>query len=247
MIKFADFINEKNNSSEFIIMRIKYGAIPLSPSTFERIFGEQTGRYLHVLDVDNIPRLKKLSRTKKTISAFNRIKNNSIFRGAIGINLENPCVALLEGKYVFDFNDDAYTIFDKQGRRWISVSDLETSRDFYENISDFIVDNFKEKLKKFDIDFYKLKDEKEKSMAIKLYFDATEEVLRDEEDNIIDYNKTLNNDYNEVVAYDFEIKKILLMEDQLESLDDKDELMKFVDSKEDLISRALDFILIGHY
>lgn len=242
MKKFREFLNEKNNSSAFIIKRIRNGAIPLSPSTFERIFGDKTGRYLHVLDISKISSLKKISKTKKSISAFSRMESNFIFTGAKGLSIANPCVALLEGKYIFDFNDDVFTSFDSQGRRWIEVGDLEESASFYEDISDLIQDEFKEQLRGLNMHLYELKDNKEIQTAITLYFDITEKILKSQEKKIIKFNKTLINSYNEIVAYDFEIKKILVTKENMKDEDNKDDLIEVVETKDKLIKQSLIFL-----
>jgi hypothetical protein len=219
------YLNEK--TSEYIIVRIIKGDIPISINIFDKINKISSTIYFHTTSIQNYNRLKNMSK-KKQLSVFTKWSDISIFSGADEINNHYAATFILEGKYSFLSGKDMWTERDKQGRRWILVSDVSNNwsdkNKLFENISKEIKFEFIEILKDKDV---KIKTEskienlglissgKEKAIYIKAYFDATEKVLLKYKKELIEFQKEefydVDTTYNEIVAHDFNIKEILIL------------------------------------
>jgi len=230
-------LNEKNNSSASILDYIARKNVPVSPKMIERILGVEEGTYFHMLDLLNVPLLRKLQDKRKTISCFDKWSNDDIFSGADGIELEEPVCAVLSGKKAIHHNSDIWTGFDSQGRRWVSPGNISDERvkrfwvtvgeqihrrivnsdwfemencEFCEDIPCFINKTIMSNECGYGEDDLK----KTKMELIKLYFDVTEEVLNDYRDDLkslLEYSENdLVDGYNEILGYDFKIIDLII-------------------------------------
>jgi len=230
-------LNEKDDSSVVILEFIARKFVPISPKMMERIFGDEEGTYFHMLDLLNVPQLRKLQNKRKTVSCFDKWNNDDIFSGADGIELEEPVCAVLSGKKAVHHNADIWTKFDSQGRRWVEPDNIADSRvrrfwktmgeqihrrimdtdwfetencEFCKDLSCFIGKTIVSNECKYNEDDLK----KTKMELIKLYFDVTEEVLIDYKDDLkslLEYSENdLVDGYNEILGYDFKIIDLII-------------------------------------
>jgi len=230
-------ILEKLNesASDNIIVAISNGNIPISPKTMERILGENKMNYLHVLEVEDVKKLEKLQHTRKTVSCFNKWGNKSIFEyGADGMELGAPAIALLNGKAAIHQKDDIFTDLDWQGRRWIDADAIEDDEllEFWTSIKDEILTKIMKwfeknyncdkplgyilnglKVGEWDCDFDVKMFKKD---LISNYIDITEKILKKYKKQILSFMKYESVErYNEILGYDFEIKEIAIVADNI--------------------------------
>jgi len=204
-------LSEKNNSSNFILNSMNKGMIPISPKTFERIFGDQVGYYFHSSEIDNIDTLKKIGKSRKTISAFTEIGNYSIFTGAFDIELDFPVVSILNGKYALKTPLDSFTEYGDSGRRWVDPYTMNSSKPtkYLRKISDEITDKLKKEFGTIDI--YSDIENTRKKELIKRYYEISEEILLKNKKVLEEIsNMPLTDEYNEVLGYSFKIIKSLV-------------------------------------
>jgi len=230
-------LNEKNNSSVAILDYITKKFVPVSPKMMERILGVDEGIYFHMLDLMNVPQLKKLQGKKKTVSCFDKWSNDDIFSGADGLELEEPVCAVLSGKKAIHHNADIWTGYDSQGRRWIAPNVIRDERvqrfwktigeqihrrivnsewfdmencEFCEDLPCFINKTIMSNECRYSEDDLK----KTKMELIKLYFETAEEVLIDYKDDLkslLEYSENdLVDGYNEILGYDFKIIDLII-------------------------------------
>lgn len=217
--------NEKNSSSLRIIDYIFTGGIPISPSSFERIFGHLYGRYLHATEVSNFKSLMNLQGTRKTISCFNKWENNKIFKyGATGIDLVYPCTFLLEGNYAIDAGADIYTSYDSAGRRWILPGEFPEQKGnifkLIDKISKTIIQKYTkenpivgelinsvvsgQKFRRVAIRDFE-ETSLPKSEVISKYIDISEKVILSFKSDIEKHFSKLTYNYNELLGYNFKV------------------------------------------
>jgi hypothetical protein len=116
---FKQFLNEKPTYHRKIAMQMAFGALPVTDKVAYHLgFGDLTQTF-HATDLDHLKNLKKTGRSKKTISTFTR-GLNKLIDGGMAINPD--VIAKLEGTAMMEFQGDAYSHPDPQGRRWIITS-----------------------------------------------------------------------------------------------------------------------------
>ena len=90
MKKFKDFLNEDiawQQSLSSLLFDLPRSSmndviIPISPSIFKRVFPETIRSIVfHLTDMDGLERLKKIQKTKKSISAFYNMNPDRIIHG----------------------------------------------------------------------------------------------------------------------------------------------------------------------
>jgi hypothetical protein len=270
IMKLKQYINEKNNSSDNILGKIRDNDIPLSPKTLERIFEIKNMEYYHLTDLSNKEKLKKLQGKRKTISCFSEWSNYDIFSGADGIDYDFEALFILKGDYTMKMPEDFYTDFDKQGRRWIQWYNIgdRNIMSLFEIISEEIIEIFEKKkfdkftgkdiisrLKNFDLDSNF--EGKLKAKIIIEYLNITEKILKKYKEDIQEVMEYETDSYDEILGYNFKITDIkmeigtfynYLIDDQEndfeyiedEDFDDDDIIDDYFEKKEKQFSKNID-------
>jgi len=115
---FKQFLNEKPSYERTIAKQMALGALPVTDKVAYNLgFGNLTQTF-HATDLDHLKNLKKTGRSKKTISTFTKGLNKLIHGG---MALDPDVVAKLEGNAMMEFEGDAFSHPDTQGRRWINT------------------------------------------------------------------------------------------------------------------------------
>jgi hypothetical protein len=142
MKPFIEFIPEKiahRVSVSTMIFNVgvgeEYAPIPLSTPIMTRIFGEMPRvTSYHTTDDRGVKDLFKIQGLRKSISTF-YIMDEHAMRS--GIQTAGGIIVELEGSLLAAFNQDAMTVPDKTGRRWIGVWQLnlfDNAGKFYSEI-----------------------------------------------------------------------------------------------------------------
>ena len=124
--------------------------LPLSSKILERALGiNRRITALHVMDPESIFQLVKLQNSSKSISTFTGYRRRPMTLAKSGIEDGGGAIAEVEGDILLNYEEDAYTEVDRQGRRWFNPFDFKVSND--SNPKKYI-DKYKKQLR--DI-FYK--------------------------------------------------------------------------------------------
>ena len=124
MKKFKDFLNEDiawQQSLSSLLFDLPRSSmndviIPISPSIFKRVFPETIRSIVfHLTDLDGLERLKKIQKTKKSISAFYNVNPDRI---KYGVASKGGFIAELEADVLIASPEDLNTRPDKTGRRY---------------------------------------------------------------------------------------------------------------------------------
>jgi len=175
-MKFKQFIQEKNHSSNKIINHIYDKMLPISPKFFEEVFAYKSAYCFIAIKPKRIDSLIKRQHKKNQLSTFTDWKDTNIFWGADDMlwkydeegELNTAYIAVLKGKVSFWGPNDLWTEYDSQGRRWINmVYYIDRYNDRYSTIFKKIL---KEIDKKFITNVYD-DDLTDKQDFIKRYFD----------------------------------------------------------------------------
>jgi hypothetical protein len=167
--------------------------IPIVIKTLEKIFGKRRKTMFHVFEYHNINNFYKMKKTD-LICCFDKWNNECIFEGPEFINFEKTCVAVLEADYILDSFVDIYT-FKVDGIRYISTSRLNHNvRKYFTKIEKLIKEN----------DYSQ---------------DEIQDLLIENKDVFLNLENKLIQDYNEILAYNFEIKEIIIYREHYENDD----------------------------
>ena len=101
--------------------------IPLGSSIIERLWPDKIrSKVFHITDENGVEQLKKIQKSKKSISAF--FNMNSYFLES-GIQTDGGFVAELTGDILVAGPDDLNTLVDNSGRRYMSFQTLRQGYD----------------------------------------------------------------------------------------------------------------------
>lgn len=181
MKTFKQHLNEViyTHKTKELVFNPTVNFIPLSSEMIRRIYGLRDFTAFHMLGLHNLKNLKKIERTKKSISTFTSIDDSEELKfGVVG---GGGFIAKVKGDLLLKANTDAFTEVDFQGRRWISTSKLSNKIDTelhkYKRSLSLMV--FKKDLPIIYQDILSSKiDKKLVSKYIKMYFDGVEIILK---------------------------------------------------------------------
>jgi len=145
--------------------------LPLSSKILERALGKNRRiTALHVMDPESIFQLVKLQNKSKSISTFTEYKGDPVSFVMRGVEDGGESVAEVEGDILLNYQEDAYTEVDRQGRRWFNPFDFKVNSK--RNAKKYL-DIYKKQLNKM---FYK--------DIVSAYDKAKENELNDDPPNI---------------------------------------------------------------
>ena len=150
MKTFKSYLTEAPSYDKKIVELISTAHLPITPKITEYLgFGDKKVVF-HATNLEHLKNLKKTGKSKKAISTFTR-GLNKLVNGGMSVNPD--VVAKLEGNALMEFNGDAYSHPDKQGRRWINTRGFRKS--------DFLQDALMNKTIRMIYDFLGLEDEED--------------------------------------------------------------------------------------
>jgi hypothetical protein len=151
MKSFKSYLTEAPSYDKKIIELISYGHLPITPKITEYLgFGDKKVVF-HATTLEHLKNLKKTGKSKKAISTFTRGLHGLVFYAGMSVNPD--VVAKLEGNAIIEFESDAFSHPDKQGRRWINTRGSKKSK--------FLQDALMNKTIRMIYDFLGLKDEED--------------------------------------------------------------------------------------
>jgi len=116
---FKQYLNEKPNYDRKIEEHMSKAMIPITDKISDILgFGENTTCF-HATGIRNLKNIQKLGKSKKTISCFT-YGLDKLLKG--GLTKTPDVLVKLEGFAMMDFEGDAFSHPDKQGRRWFSAT-----------------------------------------------------------------------------------------------------------------------------
>jgi hypothetical protein len=122
---FKDFLNEGPSSYKKISKQMGLGMLPITDKIIQSLgFGERKIVF-HATNLKHLKDLKKTGRTKKPISTFTRGLETLLY-GGMAVNPD--VIARLEGTAVMEYEGDAYSQPDHQGRRWVPTHGAQKSK-----------------------------------------------------------------------------------------------------------------------
>jgi hypothetical protein len=235
-MNFKDYLKINEAMATNILVLIDNGAIPISPKFFEDVFSQKQHYCFVSMKIDRVPSFIKMQGSKKQISSFTKFNTPRIFWGAEGWNWgddeDSTIIAVVKGKITLQGNNDLWTDYDNQGRRWINILKLkeygyiksDKQIELILKISKNINKEFKKKYKDFLVDEA---NNKQKQQYIKDYIDISYEHLKKNQTKLI---KTIDDEvmkdymssgYNEVLCYEYEIVEFIHLSYYEEDIDEK--------------------------
>jgi len=226
----SDYVFNAGSSSSGLM-------IPISGPVFKRIWPDTIRTTVfHVLNAEDIYKLKKLEGGKKTISAFFTMMSRFLESGIAG---GGGIVAELEADVIVSARDDIMSQVDNKGRRWVEMSWFENAqsygtgpafgkveRELNDLIRSLVTKHLGPIMGQTEVrkahEFYlwgdmkrHLKDSKKLSLVIKDYFDGVEKVLKKNKkvmgDIIYGYTKSkrmTDNAWDEQIVNNIKVKTV---------------------------------------
>ena len=136
MKSFKQYIKEGPNDplstwgqvSWSILSNNNFFWLPLSSKILERALGRNRRiTALHVMDPESIFQLVKLQNSSKSISTFTEYRRRPMTLVKTGIESGGGAVVEVEGDILLNYQEDAYTEVDSQGRRWFNPFDFKVN------------------------------------------------------------------------------------------------------------------------
>ena len=270
MKSFKGYLTEftSYSTSDLVFMNNGQGSgssglmIPLSGPMFKRIWPDTIRTTVfHVLDAEDIYKLKKLEGGKKTISAFFTMMSRYLEGG---IAAGGGVVAELEADVIVSARDDIMSQVDNKGRRWVEMSWFENAQSYgtgpafgkvERELNDLIRKLVLKHLEpilgnraRTEHEYVlwgnmkrELKDSKKLSLVIKDYFDGVERIIKNNSEvmgNIFyGYAKSKRQTeqaWDEQIVNNLEITKVHIIDFTTKAPSLKDQLdvnIEYVESK----------------
>jgi len=255
MKSFNQYINLPttwNQVSWSILSNSKIFWLPLSSKILERALGRNRRiTALHVMDPESIFRLIKLQNSSKSISTFTEYRGHPMKMAKSGVEDGGGAIAEVEGDILLNYQEDAYTEVDRQGRRWFNPFDFKVNdrqdakknldkykkqlnKLFYKDIIsvyDKIKENESSDDEKVKYYFDNMITKQEKAKIIKKYYDFADKLIRDEHKLILEpffygVGADRNAEYNEIVLNKIKIKKLYIYDEYLKGYKGYDDFLK---------------------
>jgi len=153
MKSFRQYIKESPNDalttwgqvSWSILSHTNIFWLPLSSKILERALGRNRRiTALHAMDPESIFQLDKLQNSSKSISTFTEYRRDPMRIAKLGVEDGGGAIAEVEGDILLNYQEDAYTEVDRQGRRWFNPFDFKVNDD--SNAKKYI-DKYKKQLR----------------------------------------------------------------------------------------------------
>ena len=228
--------------------------IPMSGPMLKRIWPDTIrATVFHVLDAEDIYKLKKLEGKKKSISAFFSMISRNLEHG---VAAGGGVVAELEADILVSARDDIMSKVDKNGRRWVALDWFANAQSYGTGPKFGMVEKEFSKLKENLVRKYVNRDQigdwrevwkemkhylkgdgKKLSLVIKNYFDGVEKILKKNKEvlgNIFyGYAKSkrmTDNAWDEQIVNNIKIKKLhyLPKDEEVEDEEQQENIDAFV-------------------
>jgi len=192
---------------------------PLTPRIATILNKERRIKVFHVTSPSKVSKLAALQGTKKSISAMTKVGllTTHFLQGV----WENGILFYLEGTLVLDASRDVNSVPDENGRRWISLSEIDS--DLQEDFNSYIQQQ--DKLARLYMKVYTyvtnenpdgtkkgVKPVKEMNEFLKMYIDVATKFAEDYAQNIVEGfaeepgdSSFLSGDYNEVIVNNIQL------------------------------------------
>jgi len=192
---------------------------PLTPRIAAILNKERRVKVFHVTSPSKVSKLAALQGTKKSISAMTKVGllTTHFLQGV----WENGILFYLEGTLVLDASRDVNSVPDENGRRWISLSEIDSDlqEDFnsyiqqqdklarlYQKVYDYVTHENPDGTKQG------VKPVKELNEFLKMYIDVATKFAEDYAQNIVEGfaeqpgdSSFLSGDYNEVIVNNIQL------------------------------------------
>jgi len=230
---FKNYMTEKRSSSLEIFKLMKTFNIPITPKSWEKIFGVKEQYCFQSVKITRIDSLFKRQNKKNQVSTFVDFQDQKIFWGPEDLERldTNGIVAVLKGKVTLQGEIDIYSDYTSDGRRWIDYGYLQGTKktkvlEYLKLVRNDIIYQFEKYLKdsmyeslitvyhsgitSLEINYGEL-NSKDRQEVIKKYFDITNKAL--EKYSFALEKEDLAGAYDEHLCYDYKVQEILITEE----------------------------------
>ncbi len=202
--------------------------IPLFSSVIKKIFGDIEGYGWHLMNSENLERLKQIEGTNKAISTLHKDDIANVMEQ--GITGAVDVAVLVRGNVLLKYDVNAWTVVDEDGNRWIPIVSHKTGKSISPDIDD-IKRKYVIKLEQLSrkIGFsnweevwnnYESFEKEQKDNILKLFVNAMSEFVFENQETIkygmydaIDVSEEammeVETGFKEIVISDFKIIKVL--------------------------------------
>jgi hypothetical protein len=202
--------------------------IPLLSNVIEKIFGDIQGYGWHLMNSENLERLKNIEGTSKAISALTKDDIANVMEQ--GITGPVDVAVLVKGNVLLKYNVNAWTVVDENGNRWVPVVSHKTGKSISEDI-ELIKRKYVITLEKLasEVNFnswqevydsYKNFSDNDKIKLLKLFVNAmsqfvidNKEIIKDNLYDAIDVSEEamteVEQGFSEIVISDFKIISVV--------------------------------------
>ena len=244
------FYHDRKIAGSSALKMVTYGEVPISAPLVNKMTGGIRKTTLHATDIEGYKKLLKLQGTKKSISTFSKVTDDSDLHSGGGVLTGGGILVAVNGQVLLEDYGDAFTYPDKSGRRWGSpmkfvgiggkewynmVSGnktldtlLQKSYEFeYRNSNKPLSSGEKKKLVSGYIDFFYKMVGKNKAKALA--------AMKDDRDFVDTFEG-----HNEVVLNDIQIVDAVILktydmtDDDVANIKKQLPNVKFVDGKSDM-------------
>ena len=135
MLKYQDFINEKESNLKLAWLKKSYEhairfRVPITPKIGKLLNDSVKITSFHITSIDNVLNIRSLISKKKSLSTFTEMEYNQL--GDMGgIQTSGNILFQLHSDLLINANYDIMSRPDEQGRRWVAIHDLRHI-DFFE-------------------------------------------------------------------------------------------------------------------
>jgi len=213
---------------------------PLTPRIATILNKERRIKVFHVTSPSKVSKLAALQGTKKSISAMTKVGllTTHFLQGV----WENGILFYLEGTLILDASKDVNSVPDENGRRWISLNEID--HDLQEDFNSYIQQQ--DKLARLYMKVYTyvtnenpdgtkkgVKPVKEMNEFLKMYIDVATKFAEDYAENIVEgfatppENEFISGDYNEVIVNNIQL---------IDAIFDTRQIPKDIDRRKKVIS-----------
>ena len=144
MLKYDKFCNqvlEKVTNVKWLEKTFSHcmsGHLPLTPKIAKALYDTKKTVF-HITDPLRILDLKKLIKSKKSISSFSEMHRYKLSDMG-GVQTSGGLLLQIEGNLVLSADTDIMSMPDEQGRRWISEDYMYDQNRFFKHLREIIAD-----------------------------------------------------------------------------------------------------------
>ena len=227
MKTFKTYLSEETwNTKSFIFDNATPPAFILSPTMFDRVFGQSRVDAWHVTDFDGLKGLKRIEGKKASISVLTEIEPGRVKIFTKGVETGGGYCVNVEGSLLVSSTIDVYSTRLEAGRRAIKLDpndypslnkDMElVVKKMYKKYADFPLNKKPKMADKALQELGQELSQKEKGQFVKEYIDNCEAILKKNKKAQEELRKIGRHElstYNESVINQIKIKRIYVIND----------------------------------